>query len=64
MPDQPIKPQTIADYNALQNQGDREICEALRTSIDTALPEAERKIWHADPVWFLAGNPVAGYSKL
>jgi hypothetical protein len=64
MPDQPIKPQTISDYNALQNQDDREICAALRASIDNALPEAESKIWHAHPVWFLAGNPVAGYSKL
>jgi len=28
------------------------------------LPEAENKIWHAHPVWFLDGNPIAGYSKL
>ena len=32
--------------------------------INLALPEAESKIWHAHPVWFLDGNPVAGYSKL
>lgn len=32
--------------------------------IDRALPEAENKIWHAHPVWFLDGNPVVGYSKL
>lgn len=58
------KPKTISDYNLQQNQGDREICDALRTIIDSALPDAESKIWHAHPVWFLAGNPVAGYSKL
>ena len=28
------------------------------------MPEAENKVWHAHPVWFLDGNPVAGYSKL
>ena len=32
--------------------------------IDQCLPDAENKIWHAHPVWFLDGNPVVGYSKL
>lgn len=32
--------------------------------IDKNLPEAENKIWHAHPVWFLEGNPIVGYSKL
>lgn len=65
MPDAPAaKPQTIDAYNAAQNQGDREICAALRMVIDAALPDADSKIWHAHPVWFLAGNPVVGYSKL
>ncbi|MEX3016610.1 DUF1801 domain-containing protein [Gymnodinialimonas sp. 202GB13-11] len=36
----------------------------LRASITQALPEAEAKIWHAHPVWFLDGNPTVGYSKL
>lgn len=34
------------------------------TEINKALPKAESKIWHANPVWFLDGNPVVGYSKL
>lgn len=58
------KPTTIDAYNAAQNQGDREICDRLRQIIDAELPDAESKIWHAHPVWFLDGNPVAGYSKL
>lgn len=58
------KPQTITAYHDAQAPEDRDICEALRAIIDTALPEAESKIWHAHPVWFLAGNPVVGYSKL
>ncbi len=32
--------------------------------INEGLPEAESKIWHAHPVWFLDGNPIVGYSKL
>ena len=37
---------------------------SLAQEIDQALPEAENKVWHAHPVWFLDGNPVVGYSKL
>ena len=31
--------------------------------IDRHLPEAEGRIWHRHPVWFLDGNPTVGYSK-
>jgi uncharacterized protein YdhG (YjbR/CyaY superfamily) len=31
--------------------------------INQGLPEAESKIWHGHPVWFLDGNPTVGYSK-
>ena len=27
------------------------------------MPEAEHKIWHGHPVWFLEGNPIVGYNK-
>jgi hypothetical protein len=53
-----------AKYNASLGPQDREICNVLAREIDQALPEAENKIWHAHPVWFLDGNPVVGYSKL
>ncbi|MEL6465980.1 MAG: DUF1801 domain-containing protein [Pseudomonadota bacterium] len=43
---------------------DREICDALRRAINTGLPDALGKIWHAHPVWFLEGNPIVGYSRL
>ena len=36
----------------------------LSQEIDRQLPDAESKIWHAHPVWFLEGNPIVGYSKL
>jgi hypothetical protein len=53
-----------ANYNAAQSPEDRRICELLAQEIDRALPDAENKVWHAHPVWFLDGNPVVGYSKL
>lgn len=51
-------------YNEKQAASDRAICERLAEQIDRDLPEAENKVWHAHPVWFLDGNPIVGYSKL
>jgi len=51
-------------YNRSQAPEDRRICELLAREIENVLPEAENKVWHAHPVWFLDGNPVVGYSKL
>ena len=51
-------------YNQSLPPAERAIAELLATEIDRTLPEAENKVWHAHPVWFLDGNPVAGYSKL
>jgi hypothetical protein len=51
-------------YNSTQLPEDQQTCELLAQEIDIALPEAENKVWHAHPVWFLDGNPVVGYSKL
>ena len=52
------------DYNARQTADDQAICDLLAREIDRHLPEAESRVWHAHPVWFLDGNPVVGYSKL
>ena len=54
----------ITSYNATQAPADQDICNLLEQEICKHLPEAENKIWHAHPVWFLDGNPVVGYSKL
>ncbi len=54
----------IQEYNEAQAPGDRAICRALAEQIERGLPEAESKVWHAHPVWFLEGNPIVGYSKL
>lgn len=54
----------IQAYHKAQAREDKEICDLLYNEICSKLPEAEYKIWHAHPVWFLDGNPVVGYSKL
>jgi len=53
----------IATYNNIQTSDDKTICEEIARAIDSVLTEAESKIWHAHPVWFLDGNPIVGYSK-
>jgi uncharacterized protein YdhG (YjbR/CyaY superfamily) len=53
----------IITYNNLQNPVDKEICDLLFDTINKELTNAESKIWHAHPVWFLEGNPIVGYSK-
>jgi hypothetical protein len=53
----------IQAYNNKQTKIGKEICDLLAIIIDSELAEAETKIWHAHPVWFLEGNPIVGYSK-
>lgn len=50
-------------YNRAQGPADRAICQLLAERIEGGLPEAENKIWHGHPVWFLGGNPIVGYSN-
>jgi hypothetical protein len=54
----------IQAYNDSLPEEERTICRKLAEIIDSELPEAENKIWHRHPVWFLGGNPVVGYSKM
>ncbi|RRN77431.1 DUF1801 domain-containing protein [Pseudoxanthomonas sp. SGD-10] len=53
----------IEQYNHSLTAADQEICDLLANTIDKELDQAESKIWHAHPVWFLDGNPIVGYSK-
>lgn len=55
--------QDIINYNEALSSEDQSICELLSTEISKNLTNAESKIWHAHPVWFLNGNPIVGYSK-
>jgi len=54
----------IQTYNSSQKGEDKAICEVLFKEINEQIPNAESKVWHGHPVWFLDGNPVVGYSKL
>jgi len=54
----------VQAYNNSQSAENKKICNLLAQEINLNLSEAENKIWHAHPVWFLNGNPIVGYSKL
>lgn len=54
----------VLEYNKSLSREDQEIAKLLVKEIGANLPEAENKIWHKHPVWFLDGNPVVGYSRL
>jgi len=54
----------IQSYNDKQTADNKKICDLLAQTINSELAQAESKIWHAHPVWFLDGNPITGYDKL
>lgn len=56
--------QDIINFNNSLPEDRQKICNLLAGEIQKALPEAEDKIWHRTPVWFLNGNPVVGYASL
>lgn len=58
------KTDTIFAYHKTLSPAYKEIAQRLEQLINEHLPEAESKIWHAHPVWFIEGNPIAGYHKL
>ena len=53
----------IQDYNQSLSSEEQEICNHLAQEINQNLSEAESKIWHGHPVWFLEENPIVGYSQ-
>jgi uncharacterized protein YdhG (YjbR/CyaY superfamily) len=53
----------IVQYNDDQEPAHKAVCELLASEIHRNLPDAQSKVWHAHPVWFLDGNPIVGYSK-
>lgn len=54
----------IKAYNNSLSRAEKDICNLLAKEISANLKDAENKIWHAHPVWFLEGNPIVGYAKL
>lgn len=57
-------PDDIAAYHEALDADARPICDRLLAIIERELSDADRKVWHAHPVWFFDGNPVAGYDRL
>lgn len=57
-------PDDILGYHARLDEEAGPICDLLLATIEEELPDAERKVWHAHPVWFFDGNPVVGYDRL
>ncbi len=53
----------IKTYNEKQSPGDIKVCDLLAKTIDKELSDAESKVWHGHPVWFLDSNPIVGYSR-
>ncbi len=53
----------IQKYNNQLTTHFNEIGDLILKIICNELPDAECKIWHAHPVWFLNGNPIVGYSN-
>ena len=47
----------------LESATDQAICSQLEKIITTELNFTENKIWHRQPVWFIEGNPIVGFSK-
>lgn len=54
---------SVVTYNQEQSPADKAICTLLASIIDKELTDAENKVWHGHPVWFLNENPIVGYSK-
>lgn len=57
-------PDDIREYNDRLDAEARPICDLLLETIERGLPDADRKVWHAHPVWFFDGNPIVGYDRL
>ena len=56
-----MRPEITAYHKGLKTDHSA-VCSELARIIHSELKEAESKIWHAHPVWFLDGNPIVGYS--
>lgn len=59
-----MNPDIASFNNGRETAVEQAICGTLAGIICSQLPEAEHKIWHRHPVWFLDGNPTVGYSKI
>jgi hypothetical protein len=52
----------ISSYIREQDSKCASICRALKKEIAAALPQAEAKLYHGSPVWFIGENAVVGFT--
>jgi len=52
----------VRAFNENLGDSERQIAVQLCSLIFESMPNAEGKVWHGSPVWFLEGNPIVGYS--
>jgi hypothetical protein len=52
----------INQYNAGLSADARTFADELQQIFDAQLTNSSGKVWHGHPVWFIDGNPIAGYS--
>lgn len=57
-----MKPE-FAAYNNAQAPDRKAVCDILAAELHKNLPDAESKVWHGSPVWFINGNPIVGYAN-
>jgi len=57
-------PTDILAYHERLAAEHRAIAETLAREIQLHLPQAEAKVWHGHPVWFIRQNPIVGYHLL
>lgn len=57
------EPADVLAYNEGLQTESKAVCDFLLGELSSALPDAESKVWHGHPVWFLNGNPIVGYSQ-
>lgn len=53
----------VLQYHESLDEPSQQICLRLMDAIELHLPQAEGKVWHGSPVWFIDGNPIVGYSR-
>jgi hypothetical protein len=53
---------SVVDYNEQLVPEFKGLAEQLAKLFKKQVPQAEAKVWHGHPVWFIEGNPVFGYS--
>jgi hypothetical protein len=58
-------PTEFRKYNAARKPADKRMYDQLAAIIAASMgKEAEAKIWHGSPVWFIDGNPIVGYHAM